>query len=717
MANQPTMSLTFPEDNIAVIELDNPSRSANILSQPTLAEFEQHFDELEKRTDLHGLVICSKKPGMFIAGADLAEFVASMQQPGDHTADAEAMCRKGQTLFARLSQMPFVTVAAIDGVCVGGGAELAMWCDRRVMSHHPRAEIGLPEVKIGLIPGWGGTVRLPRIAGLSNAIEAITSGESISGAEALRLGLASTLVASDQLLSAAINLAKLEYQRDDYLKDRQQWQHPIKLSDTELAFLKATAYAMISQQTKGNYPAPVVALETMIESARLDAESACKLEAKGLAKLFGGEVNRGLLNVFFITDRNKKDQGATASQPPAKVQTVGVIGSGIMGAGIAGSHLKRKLNVYLLDSSEEALSRGVRGTLEEVSFDRTTKAPNPKRLLEFAPLLRSTVDVNELSQSDLVIEAVIEQAAVKNQIFEQLESILRPDAIIATNTSTIPITELAKDLKHPERFCGIHFFNPVRRMMLVEVIQGPKTSEATVASAVAHVKKLGKFPIVVQDGPGFLVNRLLFPYMNEALVLLSEGVPMEAIDRAAKQFGLPMGPLELHDMVGLDTALYAGGVMKAALPERMIDSPILATLVSAGRLGNKTGLGFYSYKNKKGKRTADPEVQSLLKPFVQQQSSEITPETLTARLVLPMLLEATDVLAAGLVRDARDVDLGLVYGIGFPPFKGGLLFWADRQGMSKIMQMLEPLQAVGPRFAPTEYLKDLASRNATFYSQ
>ncbi|MBX3420878.1 MAG: enoyl-CoA hydratase/isomerase family protein [Pirellulaceae bacterium] len=717
MGGKPTTTLTFPEPNIALITLDNPDRSANILAQPTLKELEQHFDTLQARNDVHGLILCSGKPGMFIAGADIGEFVASMEQPGDHRSHAEAMCRKGQALFARLSAMPFVTVAAIDGVCMGGGTEISLWCDRRIASNSPRAEIGLPEVKIGLIPGWGGTVRLPRIAGLSNAIEMITSGETVSAAAALQLGIVSAVVNSDKLLSAAIGLVKLEHARGGYLKDRQRWQQPIKLSPTELAFLKVTAGAMISQLTQGNYPAPVVALETMLETHNQSIEKACEVEAQGLAKLFGGEANRALMNVFFITDRNKKDQGAVGGSAPAKIQTVGVIGAGIMGSGIAGAHLKRKLNTFLSDTMPEALSKGVRGTLEEVSFDKASKAPNPKQLLEFAPLLKSTSDLSELSDCDLVIEAVVEKLEVKKQLFNQLEAVLRPDAILASNTSTIPITELAKGLKHPERFCGIHYFNPVRRMMLVEVIRGPQSSDATIASAVAHVKKLGKFPVVVQDGPGFLVNRLLFPYMNEALQLLAEGVPMDAIDKAAKKFGLPMGPLELHDMVGLDTALYAGGVMHDKLPERMIDTPILAAMVNAGRLGNKSGQGFYSYKNKKGKRTADPAVQELLKPFIKSSGNQPSGDALTARLILPMLLEASDVLDAGLVRDARDVDLGLIYGIGFPPFKGGLLFWADRQGIGSIMKMLEPLAAVGPRFAPTKYLKELAASGKSFYQK
>lgn len=715
MSGKPTTQLSFPQANIALLTLDNPDRGANILSKATLNEIEQHLDSLIGREDIRGLIVYSAKPGMFIAGADLGEFVASLDTPGDHTAQSEAMCRRGQKLFGRLCNAHYVTVAAIDGICVGGGTELTLWCDRRIVSSNPKTEIGLPEVKIGLMPGWGGSVRLPRIVGLAGAIEIITSGESVRPTDALQMGLVSNVVPAEQLLSAAMQLVELEAEHQQFLADRQLWQQPIHMSETELAFLQATASAMIQQQTFGNYPAPAVALEIMLKSSRQTIDKACAMEAKGLAQLFGGEVNRALLNVFFLTDRNKKDSAGVSGFTPAKIQSAGVVGAGIMGSGIAASHIKRQIAVTISDLNSEALGRGVRATLEEVSFDRVTKVANSAKLLEFAPLLRSTNHLSELAACDLVIEAVVEKQAIKQQVFQQLEAVMRPDAILATNTSTIPITQLAQGLKNPERFCGIHFFNPVRRMMLVEVIRGPLTSDATIATAVNHVKKLGKYPVVVQDGPGFLVNRLLFPYMNEALVLLSEGVPIESIDRAAKKFGMPMGPLELHDMVGMDTALYAGKVMSDALPERMIESPILAALVAAGRLGNKSGAGFYSYKNKKGKRVQDPELASVLGSLIPSKSLEIPTDQLIARLFLPMLLEATHVLAGGIARDARDVDLGLIFGIGFPPFKGGLLFWADRLGLGKVMAMLEPLQALGERFKPSDYLQQLAQRGETFY--
>lgn len=715
MGGNPTVTLTFPDVHIAVLTLDAPGSSANILSQPTLDELTRHLNELDSRTDLQGVIVRSGKPGMFIAGADLREFMGALDAPADRTVE---MCRRGQKLFSRLSHGPYVSVACIDGICVGGGTELACWCDRRIASSHAKTEIGLPEVKLGIFPGWGGTVRLPRIIGLGNAVEMITSGESVTPEDALKMGLVSMVAEPDHILSAAIRLVQLEFAKGDFRRDRERWQGPIRIGDTELAFLGATASAVIQQQTQGQYPAPVAALETMLEAASLDADAACELEAQGVAKLFGSEVNRSLLNVFFITDRNKKDQGVAASTAdrPANIRTMGVIGAGIMGAGIAAANLKREVSVFLTDASSDSLARGARNVLEEVSFDRRTKSPNAERLLEFAPRLRSTNDVAELSSCDLVIEAVVENAQVKQQVFQQLESLVRKDAILASNTSTIPITVLSQTLQHPERFCGIHFFNPVRSMKLVEVIRGPRTSDVTVATAVAHVKKLGKYPVVIQDGPGFLVNRLLFPYMNEALVLLAEGVPLESIEKAAKKFGMPMGPLELYDMVGMDTALYAGGVMRDAFPDRMIDSPILASLVAAGRLGRKSGQGFYSYQNKKQKRAFDPELQTIVAPHVKSVGPSMSNELLTSRLFLPMLLEATHVLSDGLVRDARDVDLSLIFGIGFPPFKGGLLFWADRLGVGKILQMLEPLASYGARFAPTEFLKDLAHRGASFYA-
>ncbi|MCA9266830.1 MAG: multifunctional fatty acid oxidation complex subunit alpha, partial [Planctomycetales bacterium] len=334
--------------------------------------------------------------------------------------------------------------------------------------------------------------------------------------------------------------------------------------------------------------------------------------------------------------------------------------------------------------------------------------------IQFAPLLRETPDLTGLADCHLVIEAIVENADVKKALYEKLEPLLPEDAVLASNTSTIPITKLAAGLARPERFAGIHFFNPVRRMKLVEVIRGEKTSDETVATAVTFAKRLGKMPIVVADGPGFLVNRLLFPYMNEALALLSEGIPIRHIDKAAVKFGMPLGPIELYDMVGIDTALYAGATMYEAFPSRALFSPILPALKKAGRLGHKSGKGFFSYDNKKRKATPDPEIEPLLETYRKSQKS-YSPDELQARLFLPMLLEATRVLQENKVRNVRDVDLGLIFGLGFPPFKGGLLFWADTLGASALVEMLKPWEHLGERFQPTPLLRQMAADGARFY--
>ncbi len=711
--SDPTITVSFPEPDIGVLTLDTPGKGANVLSKSVLGELDSHLEALEQRQDLAGLVVISGKPGQFIAGADLREFAASLDIAASET---EAMCQAGQSLFARLSVCPFVTVAAIEGICVGGGAELAAWCDRRIMSDHAKTEFGFPEVKLGLFPGWGGTVRAPRIVGLSNAVEMVTGGTSISADDAYAMGWASNVVPSGTLLENAIQLIRVEQQTRSYLDDRKTWSGPVNISPTELGFLGATASAVIQQQTKGHYPAPMAALEALMTGSMVDSQSACETEAKGMSQLFGSPINASLLNIFFLTDRNKKDAGvADSSLTPASIASVGVIGAGIMGAGIAAANVKRQISATLTDMRSEALAQGVQGVLNEVAFNKATREKDLDKAISFAPLIHGTSSLAELAVCDVVIEAVVENADVKKSVYAEIEPLLSKDAILASNTSTIPITELASGLKRPEQFCGIHFFNPVRKMKLVEIIRGKQTSDQTIATAVAYAKKIGKSPIVVNDGPGFLVNRLLLPYMNEALTLICEGASIKDIEKAAKKFGMPMGPIALYDMVGLDTAVYAGGVLVNAFPDRFTGSPILPDLVKAGRLGQKSGSGFYDYQNRKKKAQPDPTLESFLAPHRSATQADFTPKQISDRLFLPMLTEATRILEEGLVRDPRDIDLGLIFGIGFPPFKGGLMFWADSIGASKLTEMLQPYQELGVRYHATETLTELARSGGKFY--
>ncbi len=708
-----TISLSFPEHDIAQLTLDMPDKGTNVLSRSVLEELQERLNQLEQRNDLVGLIVTSGKPSQFIAGADLREFAASLDIDKSQTMK---FCTQGQGLFRRLSQGPYLSVAAIDGICVGGGAELASWCDRRIVSDNPKTQIGFPEVKLGLFPGWGGTARLPRVVGLSNAVELITAGESISAREAYKMAWASDIVPAERLIPAAIQLIRCEQQTRDFLCDRARWNGAIDIDENELTFLGAIGSSYIQQHTKGQYPAPVAALETMLEGAITDCDSALQLEAEGMAELFGSPINASLLNIFFLTDRNKKDTGVEEGSrlQPVEIRSVSVVGAGIMGAGIAAANVKQKRAVLLSDTRDDALRRGIAHVLEEVSYNRETKGADVQRTIEFAPFINGVNNDAELAASDLVLEAVIENEDVKRQLYSTLEPQMRPDAILATNTSTIPITTLASGLRQPERFCGIHFFNPVRKMQLVEVIRGSQTSDQTVVTAVAFAKSLKKMPVVVNDGPGFLVNRLLFPYMGEALHLIEEGVPIADIEKAATKFGMPMGPIALYDMVGLDTALYAGKVLCDAFSDRFSGSAILPALVETGRLGQKSGSGFYAYTDRKKKGVVDPTLEPLLKPFVTGKQ-KLSRDEITDRLILPMLVESSRILEEELVRDARDIDLGMIFGTGFPPFKGGPLFWADSVGIAKMVEKMKPYEELGKRYQPTAQLQLLARRGDRLY--
>ncbi len=721
------LSLSFPEDDVALLTLDDPDSGANVLSRHVLEALERHLDDLDKRQNLAGLVIRSAKPGMFIAGADLKEFVVWLDAPQE---EISSYCRGGQQLFDRLARSDYVTVAAVDGMCVGGGAELALWCDRRVFTDAEKTGFGFPEVKLGLFPGWGGTARTPRMVGLANAIELVTGGETIDTRAAAAMGLTNDVVATskrengDGLQAAAIRMIRAEQASQEFRRDRQRWAAPIAISETELGFLGATANAYIQQQTKGHYPAPLAALELMLGAAGVDVEAACQMEADEFAKLFGSPINRALLNVFFLQDRNKKSASEPGRTPPRsdhpkKITSAAVVGAGVMGQGIAAANVKRGIPVALMDANQEALARGVKGVLKEASYNKQLKGPDVERAVDLAPLVNGTLSDVELCHSDIVIEAIVEEREPKRRLFARLEPLMNDETVLCSNTSTIPITQLAEGLERPERFCGLHFFNPVRQMPLVEVIRGGKTSDATIAAAVAYAKTLGKSPIVMNDGPGFLVNRLLLPYMNEAALLLCEGAEIHAIERAAKAFGMPIGPFTLYDVVGLDVAVHAGRVMVAAFPDRVVPASIVEQLVEHGRLGQKVGMGFFDYAPAKGGKpprgTDSTEVARLINDCRAAAARKVSADEMTDRLFLPMLVEATRVLEDGLVADVRDVDLALILGIGFPPFHGGLFFWADTIGPAQIVEKLRKYAPLGKRYEPTAMLTRLAQNNSRFY--
>jgi 3-hydroxyacyl-CoA dehydrogenase/enoyl-CoA hydratase/3-hydroxybutyryl-CoA epimerase/3-hydroxyacyl-CoA dehydrogenase/enoyl-CoA hydratase/3-hydroxybutyryl-CoA epimerase/enoyl-CoA isomerase len=711
-ASPPALRLEILDGNIGLIVFDLPNSRANTLGQAVLAEFEKLVSQLEGRKDLRGLILRSGKPGMFVAGADLRELGAARNEP----ALAKTATKRGLDLFWRIESLPFPTVAAIEGSCMGGGLELVLSMDYRIASTQPKTELGLPEVKVGLFPGWGGTQRLPRVVGPSLALEMICGGEPVNAQRAKAIGLVFDAVPSDKLLDEARRLVEWSHQSGDWQEVRRRKRQPIGLTEEQHAFTFAVARAVTSDKTKGQYPAPLAALEAVARGCNVPLEEGLKIETELFAPLLGSPVSRNLIAVFFMTQRLQKDPGVSdASVQPKPVNLVGVLGSGIMGAGIAGAHVRRGVPVMMLDTTPQLLEKGVAANLKvmqgRISIGRMTQEEAAAALGR----LSTTLSLKAMADRDVVIEAVVENEETKVKIYRELEPLLRPEAILASNTSTISITRMARALTRPENFAGMHFFNPVDRMQLVEVIRGEKTGDPTVVTLVALAKRVGKTPIVVKDCPGFLVNRILFPYMNESLVLLEEGASPRVIDKAATAFGMPMGPITLNDLVGLDTALYAGGVVNMAFADRAKTSRILDELVAAGRLGQKSGAGFYSYA-RGGKGADDPALAAVLAKCRTGQR-EVSPEEITDRLFLPMLVEASRVLMEGIVRDPGDVDMGLILGIGFPPFRGGLLRWADSLGLGKVLEKLKAYEKLGPRFHATEQMRRLAAEGKGFYRE
>jgi 3-hydroxyacyl-CoA dehydrogenase/enoyl-CoA hydratase/3-hydroxybutyryl-CoA epimerase/3-hydroxyacyl-CoA dehydrogenase/enoyl-CoA hydratase/3-hydroxybutyryl-CoA epimerase/enoyl-CoA isomerase len=707
---QAALRLEVLDRDIALATLDQPGSRANTLSQPLMDELETFVAGLARRRDLRGLVFRSGKPGMFIAGADLRE----LGNIPDDPALKRRLVQRGLDLIAAIAALPFPTVAAIDGACMGGGLEVALGFDFRIASTNPKTEIGLPEVKVGLIPGFGGTQRLARLIGPALAAELICAGETVSAARARQLGIVFDAVPAEQLRDEAVRLVEHAHAAGGWREARQRMQQPVGLSEEQQSFTFAVARAQVLAKTGGNYPAPVAALDAIARGCNLPLAEGLKAETDAFIPLAGSRVSRNLIAVFFLGQRLQKDPGvADSSIKPMNVHQVGVVGAGIMGSGIAGAHVRRGIPALLTDNLPPALEKGVAAITKSLQGRVEIGRMTPAEAAAALARLSTSSTLHALADRDVVVEAIIENESDKVALYGSLEKILRPGAVLASNTSTISITRMAKDLERPEDFAGMHFFNPVDRMQLVEVIRGEKTDDETVVTLVALAKRIGKTPIVVRDCPGFLVNRILFPYINESLVLLQEGAAPRAIDKAAVAFGMPMGPVTLNDLVGLDTSLYAGRVINTAFADRAVTTRILDDLVAAGRLGQKSGAGFYSYA--KGSRGADdPALEAVLAKSCPAKR-EVGQEEITDRLFLPMLTEASRVLTEGIVREPGDVDMGLILGIGFPTFRGGLLRWADDEGLGAILQRLARYERLGPRFQPTEQMRRLAAAGKGFY--
>ncbi len=722
-----SLTLERRDDGVVVMSFFVPDHAQNVLTSEAMAELSLALDSVAAGPPPAAIVIRSTREGSFFAGADIARLERLHGMPPE---EITRLCAAGRAVFSRLSSQPWPSVAIIDGVCLGGGLELALACDLRVATDSPHTAIGCPEVKLGLLPAWGGTVRLARSIGPAAAVELTAAGENVDGPTAARLGLVDACVPADQADLSACRLAEIAAAQQSHIERRRQMARPVTLVAEEQDFLESMSAAVILGRSGGHYPAPLAILETILACCGTTADEAVTLEATAFARLAKSDVSRQLIRVFRLGERNRRDKGLDDSAPGdgrphadrAASSDLGprnrpaVIGAGIMGAGIAASHLRAGFAVTLVDVQAETLAASVATILDEAAWDRGTKRTDPARAVALSGKLHTATRMAAIAECDLVIESVLERADIKRQVLAEIERTVGPTTVIATNTSTNPIAKLAEPLEDPSRFCGIHFFNPVRRMTLVEVIRGPATSDATVATAVAHVKRLGKCPIVVRDSPGFLVNRVLMPYLHESVEMLREGIEAKRIDRVARGFGMPMGPLELYDMIGLDTAFYAGLVLSAAYGDRIEASPLIPAMVKSGRLGRKTGAGFYQYRTG-GQRARidrpDEAVTALIKPYA-LPARETTDATICDRLLLPMLLEALRVLDEGIVRDGRDIDLAVIHALGFPAFRGGLLAWGNSLGAAEVVRRLAPLTDLGIRMHPTPRLLAMAAANEPF---
>ncbi|MFC1465894.1 MAG: fatty acid oxidation complex subunit alpha FadJ [Candidatus Brachytrichaceae bacterium NZ_4S206] len=702
-------SLTMAvEDGVAVITFDAPG-PVNALNSRLAAEFDALFTRVDGDDAIRAVVLASGKPDTWIAGADIEELVAISA-----ASEAEALSRSGQRMLDRLAALRKPVVAAIHGACLGGGLEVALACHWRVLSDHPKSVCALPEVQLGLLPGAGGTQRLPRLIGLQAALDLILTGKTVRPRKAKTLGLVDDLVHPAILQQVARQRARELAERQRARPDRRTGAAELLLEDNPLgrAVVFRKAREQVLQKTRGAYPAPLAALEAVAEGYSHGVARGLEAEAMAFGRLAVTEVCRELTFLFFATTALKKDDGVDGRAVPRPVRRLGIVGGGFMGAGIASVAVQQDLLVRVRDASLERIAGALRAVREVLEGQRKRKRLTRLAFDDAMARVSGGTDLTGFRRSDLVIEAVVEDLAVKHAVVREVEGVA-PDAIIASNTSTIPIARIAEASAHPERVVGMHFFSPVHRMPLLEVIAAPSTSDETIATAVACGRQLGKTVIVVRDGPGFYVNRILAPYLNAAGLLLDEGAAIEAVDDALLAYGFPVGPITLLDEVGLDIAGKSGAIMVDAFGDRMAPSRTLQRVIEGGRTGRKGGRGFYTYED--GARGGPDASVYALTPAGGTRRT-IGAAEMQDRCVLPMLNEAVRCLEDGIVRVPRDGDVGAVFGIGFPPFRGGPFRAIDALGAGEVVRRLEALDARFPgRYVPAARLRAMAARGERFY--
>ncbi len=688
------------EQNIAVVTIDVPGEKMNTLR----ASFVDDLNAVLKQaleSQVKGLVFISAKSDNFIAGADI-----NMLDNAKTRDDALYLSQTCHSVFADMVKLPFPTVAAMHGAALGGGLEFALACDYRVCSDASNTKLGLPEVQLGLLPGGGGTQRLPKLVGIQKALEWMLTGKQVRAKQAKKAGLVDDCVPQSILLAAAFKQIE---------KGKRKSQKP-KLSKLStllesnpfgrnIIFKKAQEN--VDKKTGGHYPAPSAIIKSVRAAVEMSPAKGFEVEAQGFADLCMTDVSKSLRGIFFATTEMKKEY----SNAGAKIEKAAVLGGGLMGAGIAHvSACKAGVKVRIKDVAQKGISGALNYSYKILNKKQKRRILSHAEMQQQMNQITGGVNYDGFKNMDIVIEAVFEDLALKQAMVADIETQCNDNTIFASNTSSLPIAQIASDAARPENVIGLHYFSPVEKMPLVEIIPHQGTSETTIAKVVNFARKQGKTPIVVKDKAGFYVNRILAPYVNEAANLLLAGEPIEKIDQALVEFGFPVGPMTLLDEVGIDIGSKIAPILENELGERFKAPDAFSRLIDAGRLGRKSKRGFYLY-DKKDKKV-DESIYSLLGVTV---NPRLNKEEIAQRCVAQMLNEASRCLDEGIIASARDGDIGAIFGIGFPPFLGGPFSYMDKLGAAKVASQLATFAEQNSQFTPSEALTKMAQENDVYY--
>ena len=710
-----SLSAQLLDDGIVEFSFDAQG-SVNKFDQATLHEFKQVITAIKECSEAKGVLVSSAKSS-FIAGADITEFLTTFAKP---EAELLEWVKSATDIFDEFEDIDLPKVAAVNGFALGGGCEMILTCDYRVAD--TTASIGLPEVKLGLLPGFGGTVRLARLIGADNAVEWISTGKSYKPEQALAAGTIDGVVAPEQLKASAINMLKAAIDgKLNWQAKRQVKLEPLKLTATEQAMTFNTCKGMIAAKAGKHYPAPMTMVKTIEAAANLDRAGAMALENKAFATLAKTDAATAQIGLF-LGDQVVKGKAKKATKSATKaINKAAVLGAGIMGGGIAYQSAYKGTPIVMKDIADSALDLGLSTASGLLTKQVERGRMKPAKMAGVLNNITPSLSYDAVKDVDVIVEAVVENPKIKGAVLAEVEGIVSEDTIITSNTSTISIDLLAQSVERKDKFCGMHFFNPVHKMPLVEVIRGKETSDETVAAVVAYAAKMGKSPIVVNDCPGFYVNRVLFPYLAGFSHLIKEGADFVAVDKVMeKQFGWPMGPAYLLDVVGIDTGDHCTDVMSAGFPTRMakIDNDPVSVLYKEERYGQKNGKGFYDYgKDKRGRPTKVPaETAYQLLAGVSADKRDFDSEEIIARLMIPMVNEVVRCLEEGVVASAAEADMGLIYGLGFPPFRGGAIRYLETTGLDNFIAMADKYAHLGEIYQVTDGLRKMAAEGKSYFT-